>query len=131
GCRETSAAPAPRRASRNPGCRRTEPDPQRLLRPGDDEHVFERPSPVGPAPGNTLLPVQLHQQFELRAVEHVVIALFRVEDREGDRRRTTPGDRLDATGRDRRRRGELLEYADRLTGIRGSAHRWRAPCPAC
>src|SRR5437764_105160 len=58
---------------------RAQPDAQWLLRPRHDERVPEAALPVRSAPGEALMPVELQQQLELGAVEHVVVALVEVE----------------------------------------------------
>ena len=93
-----------------------EPHPQRLLGSGHDQGVDQWSTPVRPAPGDPVVAVEGQQQLELGAVQQVVVALVQIEDREGDRRGAAAGDGLDATGGDRRRRGQLLEHPDRLVG---------------
>jgi hypothetical protein len=68
-----------------------EPDAQRLLGSRHDECVVERLAPVRAVPGHALVAVEREQQLELGAVQHVVVALVEIEDREGDRRPSTTG----------------------------------------
>jgi hypothetical protein len=93
-----------------------EPDPQRLFRPRNDERLLQRSAPVRAAPGDVLGGVGGEQQLELRGVEHVVVAIVEVEEREGDGRGAAAGDGLDPAGGDGGGGRELLEHAQRLVG---------------
>jgi hypothetical protein len=71
---------------------------------------------VRSAPGDPLAGVGSEQQLELGGVEHVVVALVEVEEREGDRRGAAAGDDLDPARGDGGSGRELLEHAQRLVG---------------
>jgi hypothetical protein len=102
---------------------------ERLLRAGHDERVVEGALAVRTAPGDALVVVELEEQVELRAVEHVVVAHVEVEQRERDVGRAATGDGLDPSRGDRGGGRELLEHADRLVG-RQHGHGGAEPDPS-
>ena len=69
-----------------------------------------------PAPGELLTGVGGEQQLQLRGVEHVVVTLVVVEQRERDRRRAAPGNGLDAARGNGGGGRKLLEHPQRLVG---------------
>lgn len=68
------------------------------------------------APCHLLVLIEFEQQFQLRAKEHVVVALVLIKDREGNWRRSATGDEVDTTRGDRCCSSELLKDTDRLIG---------------